>query len=67
MGLLEQRTKGELTYGSQLSQQLGPHTDDDLHGSLGQEVLLAEGPLPAVATRLLPRLRPRIMGEKNKK
>ena len=43
--------------GSELAQQLGPHADHRLHGGAADEVLLAEGALPALVPRLLPRLK----------
>ena len=42
--------------GPELAQQLGPHADHRLHGGAADEVLLAEGALPALVPRLLPRL-----------
>ncbi|TNN53116.1 hypothetical protein EYF80_036698 [Liparis tanakae] len=44
------------TDGAELPQQLRPHAQDHVHGGLRQEVLLAEGPLPAFTAGLLPRL-----------
>lgn len=46
----------KLTNSTELSQQLCPHAQDHVHGGLRQEVLLTEGPLPALTAGLLPRL-----------
>lgn len=43
-----------LTNSTELSQQLRPHAEYHVHGGLGQEVLLTEGPLPALAAGFLP-------------
>lgn len=48
-GLVEGRTNG-----TQLSQKLHPQAQDELHGGLRQEVLLAEAPLTAFTAGLLP-------------
>lgn len=43
-----------LTYRSELSKKLIPHPYDNLHGGLGQKVLLTEYSFPAITASFLP-------------